>query len=123
MPSPGDTDPSIPLRVASGLNEAAKKADPGSDLEKFLLLDSTIWSHAAMMLIPGSSTTWWKVLLLPSTSDKMAYECDPSLGKPTDVDCSNIEWNQLGPASLTPPSEAVIVGPGVARFFHSSKYR
>ena len=123
LPSPGDTDPSVPFKIASELYKHAQEAEPGSDLKKFFQIDSGIWTLAGTLLTPGSTITWWKGLSLSWTSDEMAYECDASLGSPSDVDCSNIEWNQLGPTSLSPPSEVVSVGPGVVQFLHSSKWR
>ena len=123
LPSPGNTDPSIPFRIASELHKHAQEEEPGSDLEKFFQLDTEIWTQTAISLTPGSTITWWKGLSLPSAFDEMTYECDASLGSPSDVDCSNVEWNQLGPTSLSPPSEVVSVGPGVVQFLHSSKWR
>ena len=121
--SPGNTDPSIPLRVSSELEKQSTKALPGSDLRKFLSLDAEIWLGAATGMTAGSSTTWWNVLSVVPTTDQMAYECDASLGSPSIVECSNIEWNQLVPAYLAPPSDTLAVGPGMTQFFHSGKSR
>ena len=63
----------------------------------------------------GSLTPWWQQQIAPS-ADEMAYECDAALGSPSDVDCSQIEWNQLMQASST-----LSVGPGNPTFLHSSK--
>ena len=64
----------------------------------------------------GSGRPWWRNIL-PS-SNEMTYECDTGLGKPTDVDCSRIEWHQL---KSNIPSDTLAVGPQNPTLLHSSK--
>ena len=62
----------------------------------------------------GGSRPWWSPVV--PGPDEMTYECDASLGSPSEVDCLHIQWDQLSPASDT-----VQVGPGSTTFLHSSK--
>ena len=48
----------------------------------------------------------------------MAYECDASLGAPSPVDCSQLDYSQLGI-----PSDTVTIGPGAPKVLVSSEFR
>lgn len=64
----------------------------------------------------GGSTAWWDNQNDGTFSDDTAYECDPGLGTPSEVDCTQIEWHQLQPAS-----DSLKVQAGEVLFYHSSK--
>ena len=64
----------------------------------------------------GSPTPWWNQRMASMTDD-MTYECSTELGNPSEVDCTQIEWNQL-----SPPADSVHLDPGNPIFLHSSKH-
>ena len=67
--------------------------------------------HAGEHLRP-----WWQYLSLsPSQPDQMTYACDAHLGSPPEVDCSRLEYSQLGA-----PSDTVAVAPGVSKVLSSN---
>ena len=74
-------------------------------------------TETAASMQRGSSKTWFPAASMAAmqTAYEMAYECDGSLGNPSETDCSQLEWSQLGP-----PSDTVSVGPGNATFVHSN---
>lgn len=61
----------------------------------------------------GGGKLWWQ--FFPLSSNEMNYECDAGLGSPSEVDCTQIEWQQVSPASDT-----LTVSPGRVIFLHSS---
>ena len=64
----------------------------------------------------GGTQTWWSHVP-PWPSDEMTYECDAELlGSPSLVDCSQIQWQGLGPSE-----ENVILEPESTKFFSHSK--
>ena len=70
----------------------------------------------------GERQPWWSRVipdLQLATSDDLTYECDGNLGNPAPVDCTHIEWDQLGSTSSS-PSDVLTIAPGTVRFFHSS---
>ena len=77
-----------------------------------------VWLQSAAGMSRTGQTAWWTEAASP---DEMTYECDADLGSPLLTECTQIEWNQLGPASVSPPSDTVTVGPGVVQFLHSSQ--
>ena len=63
---------------------------------------------------------WWEYVQdfvsAPNiVQDKMTYQCDSSLGAPTEADCSQLERSQLGS-----PSDTVEIGPGKLKMLSSS---
>ena len=91
-----------------------------SNMKKVNSVGAKMWEISAAGMTRGGSTTWWISAAQAVKSDEMAYECDPKLGSPSGVDCSAIEWSQLGPASVTPHSDTVTLGPGAVQFLHSN---
>ena len=118
MPSTGNTDPAIPFVVAMELEKSADQFPVGSSSSAYYLLLASYWNAASVGMTRGGTTTWYQKSPGP---DEMTYECDANLGAPPPVDCTQIEWNQLGPASVSPPSDTITVGPGVVEFLHQSK--
>ena len=59
-------------------------------------------------------TPYWRAI--PLASDDMVYECDDTLGHPAEVDCSQLEYSQLGP-----DLDTIQVEPGIVRFLTSSE--
>ena len=117
---PGDTDPSIPIVFAEYTNARGGRSTEASHIQGISSVLADYWLAVAVVMERGGPKRWWG--LQPSqTSNEMTYVCDTGLGRPSVTDCTQIEWNQLGPASISPPSDTVAVGPGVVQFLHSSK--
>ena len=76
---------------------------------------ANMWEIQSIRMTRGGSSVPWYTFDLSAT-DEMTYECDADLGSPLEVDCAQIEWNQLYPTKDT-----VTVTPTSATFFHHSK--
>ena len=113
---PGNTDPAIPLVIGKYMHAAVGGSEGSGQLPKIRSIGGQMWELASTGMIRSSSTTWWLSASQSSTHDEMTYECDTALGSPAVVDCTQVEWNQLGP-----PSDTVRVGPGMVQFLHSSE--
>ena len=111
--SPGDFDPVIPFYMASILGSAAQDSPLNSNVRSLQLANGWLWYNTATAMERPSSLPWWRYPVM-TTPNEMTYECDASLGNPSAADCTNIEWNQLGP-----PSDSLTVQPGNTKFFHS----
>ena len=118
---PGDTDPLLPLAFAGYMAMQGQSKPPDSADRQIATIAAVYWSALAVEMESGGNIMWWDDQ--PSqTTDDMTYACETDLGSPSITDCTQIEWNQLGPASINPPSDTVTVGPGIVQFFHSSKH-
>ena len=118
LPSPGNNDPVIPFFIYWGIKDAASKAPNRSLAQYAMESNAALWDAAGSRVSRGGRTPWYTASSAPSD---MTYECDAALGNPQEVDCSFIQWNQLGPASVSPPSEIITVGPGNTFFLNYSK--
>lgn len=49
--------------------------------------------------------------------DLMSYECDAKLGAPTQIDCAQVKWSELGP-----DEEEVALGPALSKVLTSSMF-
>ena len=68
----------------------------------------------------GASGTWWQLAFstpIKPLVDDMSYQCDAKLGNPREVDCSQLEYSQLGPLS-----DSISIRPGAPKILSSSKY-
>ena len=83
-------------------------------LKKMFEIGARFWSTQVQSMRRGGTTPWWT---LPLQKSEMTYECDSSLGSPPIVDCTQVEWQQLGAAS-----DSLTLGPGKVTFFHSSEW-
>lgn len=116
---PGDTDPSIPAVLADKFNQLAEPFDHAGEYENPLFLH--YWKAVCQLderideMEKGSSERWWDPVR--EQPDEMAYECDAKLGSPAAVDCTQIQWQGLGP-----PSDTIQVAPGVNKLFSTSRY-
>ena len=63
---------------------------------------------------PMGNTPWWQQV--PSTDDKMGYECDGKLGAPVAQDCANVEFTDMAPDDGT-----ISVGAGVVKLLSSGQ--
>ena len=120
-PGAGDSDPMIPLLIAEYMSGAAGMPMTGSTSRHQYQVAARLWDLCAVNMHRQGPITWWQLGSIPPASDDMIYECDAGLGSPSTVDCAQIEWNQLGPASVSPPSDTITVGPGLTHFLHQSK--
>ena len=120
LSSPGNTDPAIPEVVSQKLEDAAGQSPRGSSQWQKFDTTSQVWKLTSQSMQRGSGIPWWSKTI-SSNPDEMTYECDATLGSPAEADCAQIEWNQLGPWSISPPSDMVSVGPGKVQFLHSSE--
>ena len=113
---PGDNDPSVALAIASHnrlMNRNKNTHNSPAALKAEA--DEKAWTEQANRMGRGNNIPWWDFDPDAATHDEMNYECDANLGRPSRVDCTQIEWNQL-----TPASDTLTVGPGNALFLHSN---
>ena len=112
---PGDHDPSVPQAISNYNVYLNRNSNIHNSPEAIQSEDNIqMWSDVAARMGRGETVTWWQTAS-PSVKDEMNYECDNSLGSPAEVDCTQIEWNQL-----TPTSDTLTVGPGDVTFLHSN---
>ena len=97
-PAPGDGDPRIPLALGQRL--ADKEEDSKGESIDDSLSSKFLQISAAMdtFVIASNTEMWWDYLP-SSSSDDMTYECNAQLGSPHPVDCSKLEYSQLGAES------------------------
>ena len=88
----------------------------GSETMVRLAVRADYWNTQAKSMTRGGARPWWYPLS-SSIVDEMNYECDAGLGRPSKVDCTQIEWQQLGA-----PSDSIAVGPEQITFLHSSEF-
>ncbi|KAL9119818.1 MAG: hypothetical protein Q9187_003625 [Circinaria calcarea] len=111
---PGDTDPIIPVEIAR-INIIEHEFYPGQVAkERLFNYNTQKFTQYAVGTVRGGDRPWWQPTRR-SASDNMIYECDAGLGSPAEVDCSQIEWHQVKPAS-----DSLTVGPGNPTFLHSN---
>lgn len=60
----------------------------------------------------GSHHPWWTPR---ANTDDMTYECDARLGSPREIDCSKLEYSQLGA-----PSDTTTISPGAPKVLSTS---
>ena len=110
---PGEYDPSVAMAIADyNVNLNRNKNTHNSPAA--LLSEQNIkkWKDQATRMGRGEYVRFWETD--PSAGDdEMNYECDANFGSPLEVDCTQIEWNQL-----TPPSDTLQVGPEEVTFLH-----
>ncbi|MCJ1229777.1 hypothetical protein MMC12_006447 [Toensbergia leucococca] len=110
---PGDTDP----EVSSVIMEADRwlaghHAEGSEDRVHFLdLADRSEWRAHEMRR--GGSLNWWDPY--PTPVSEMTYVCDANLGSPAVVDCNQLQWRRLGPAS-----DSVDLRPAEPKFFSTN---
>ena len=113
---PGDYDPSVPLAIAS-YNLLLNRNKHTHNSPEALRAEAAqqVWTDQANRMGRGNTVPWWDLDPNALSHDEMMYECDADLGSPSQVDCTQIEWNQL-----TPASDTLTVGPGHTLFLHSN---
>ena len=104
--------------MKTALEQVAANPATSPAIRTASMINAAFWSVAAETVQRGSGTPWFR---LSSTPSEMTYQCDEKLGTPQEADCDHIQWNQLGPASISPPSDVVTVGPGNTLFLNYSK--
>lgn len=113
---PASEDPAIGEIIAATLRVAAGRAPPGSALQRHYQESESRVAAQILWMSRGGNIAWFEVTLGPKEGT-MTYVCDPNLGAPTQVDCSKLEYAQLGASS-----DNLHVGPGVVKFLSSGKY-
>ena len=111
VPYPGDYDPAIPSIIANG--HVTERDRPIPHNTAFHDLSITYWTANAQRMTRGGGTAWYDPMV--GLEDNMEYECDANLGSPATVDCTQIEWNQLGSSAS---SDTVAVSPDSTTFWH-----
>ena len=113
---PGDHDPSVATAI-SDYNVFLNRNKNTHNSPAALKSEKNIqkWTDQSARMGRGETVPFWKTESPPESNDEMNYECDANLGSPAEVDCAQIEWNQLGP-----PSDTVEVGPEKVTFLHSN---
>lgn len=116
---PGATEPGIGALVSDNLNMAGRRAarSPDSSLSQRYLQEAAQVNAQTLLMSRGGDVTWYGFAQTPK-EDMMTYVCDANLGAPSEVDCSQLEYTQLGGLDDT-----LQVGPGVVKFLTSSKWR
>ena len=112
---PGDTDPSVPIIIAGVVRF---HPDALAHTIKRPLV-ATQWGTQAARMSRGGSRPWWSVPSQSSGIDQMSYEYSADLGSPDPTDCTQIEWDQLPPATA-PKTSTLIVSPESTTFLHSN---
>ena len=110
---PGAYDPEIALALAAFSSSSLPSRTEPSRANG---MDAGYWVSQAEQMKRGGTTAWWTQFSNQVPSE-MNYQCDTALGSPSAVDCSQVEWSQLG--STNPPSDTVTIGPDVL-FLHSN---
>ena len=89
-------DPAIPLMLAHGIGEVdvAPEHVSHAAYARQMLLRVALAGESPWFRGGGGEGMWD-----PSDKDEMTYECDSSLGSPRLVDCTHIEYSQLGAGS------------------------
>ena len=113
--SPGDFDPAIAVAMSDADQIKSLQAPPESTLRSLHEINSRYWQfQAECMQRGGTMDPWWKHS--SSRNDEMTYECDANLGRPSGIDCTQIEWYQVSPANR---ADMVTIGPET-KFLHSN---
>ena len=113
---PGDRNIQVPASLGSALFTAADYY-PLHSMDHVNLLDKGKDIYArAMQMDMGSPGPWWQ--LGQAVQDNMDYECDATLGAPKEVDCSKLQYSQLGGGG----QDSVMVGPGTTKVIESGKF-
>lgn len=113
---PGDHDPSVALAVSKyNIFMTRERFTHNSPSALRAVADATKWEQQATRMGRGETLPWWQQDPNASSHDEMSYECDAGLGTPSEVDCTQIEWQQLGP-----PSDTITISPNMATFLHSN---
>ena len=96
---PGNFDPVVATIIQYTHAEISANA-PGSSSRAITFgVGAEVWSEKAESMERGGTTPWWNSI--PMSSAETVYECDAALGRPSVVDCEQLEWSQLGSASDT----------------------
>ncbi|MCJ1233045.1 hypothetical protein MMC14_000999, partial [Varicellaria rhodocarpa] len=120
---PGNFDPAIPLTVANYADFLVTNSpNAPSSVTANLLAKAEAWTSQAEQMRPGGDVPWW-ASGNAAKDEVMMYKCDAALlGNPSEIDCTQIEWQQLGSGSSS-GLDTVTVGPGRVEFFHQSSNR
>lgn len=103
----------IPVALARAQKLEGDSIKESGYLKNILEAGARFWGIKAQSMTRGGRMPWWFQL---QQGSEMTYECDANLGSPPTVDCTQIEWHQLSPAS-----DSLKLRPGQVTFFHSSK--
>ena len=112
--NPGNVAPAVAYAVADNLDGHANPANSAAARNGHQ--NAEAFRDQGARMEEDGNTDWWD--LIPSSAgsnDEMDYACDSDLGSPAEVDCTQIEWNQLSPVS-----DNLAVAPGAPTFLHSN---
>ena len=114
---PGDEDQSIPLLLGGLLSGRADRFSLYSTNRRVIMQRSSQFYGKAMNMASGrEGGPWWQQTPV-SPDDDTSYECDAGLGAPREVDCSQLQYSQLGGGS----TDQVMIGPGTSKVITSGK--
>ncbi|KAL9120123.1 MAG: hypothetical protein Q9187_003327 [Circinaria calcarea] len=106
----GDADPLIPLHLY-----LAQAQFDGYHLSKETYPFYQAFLSMSRAMHTAGRQPWWQHLSRsPSHPDQMTYACDANLGSPPEVDCSRLEYSELGA-----PSDTVAIVPGIPKVLFS----
>lgn len=98
---PGDNDPAIPEVLFSAIVHTAIELPATDIIRQFQAYSVSIYARSTEMKLDGS-LKWWFPPSASRSLSEMSYECDARLLEvPSIVDCTQIEWQGLGPVSDT----------------------
>ena len=112
--TPGDYDPMVAVQLFYYQVLATQREQVGSDGMAALAIQANFWNTQSKLMTRGGARSWWQKP--SSVQNEMTYQCDASLGQPSEVDCSQIEWQQLGSMS-----DSIVIGPEKIAFLYSSE--
>ena len=119
--TPGDDDPAMSEAVADALWNARNNLPRHDDLfGHYTELATDVAERSRLMRRGGTGVPWWPPwwagkITPQRPKDQMTYECDAKLGAPAAVDCSRLEFSELGP-----DSDSMRIAPGVSKFLSSN---
>ena len=100
---PGQRDPSVAGVLYEGVQTVEESSAGGARLSNLRQGLGANW----LSMRRGGLWSWYQDLKSTTNSadDKMAYVCDANLGRPTQVDCSSLQYSMFGS-----PSETITIG-------------
>ena len=111
MSIPGQTDPAT-AGVLYAAVQGAAQASRGTGLSRLLQALGYNWER----MTRGGGYFWYQGLrnTIDANNDQMAYVCDANLGHPAQIDCSKLQYSEIGP-----PSDTITIRPGAPQILNS----
>ena len=112
---PGIYDPGIATALADAFWDARNNHQQQRDDDWYHYTNGALlMEEQASRMQRGGDLPWYELNLTAQLPDAMIYVCDTNLGSPTPVDCSHLEYSELGAAGDT-----IRIGPGATKLLAS----